>query len=107
MGALNERLKKEISDFDIANDNLEIELGKEKYQDKIPEIKKVIWHEINEADKLVLERLTTNNSRDFNGIKLLIHCRPIKTDFDSSLLLTGLLSVVAFYNFSIFKSKPP
>ena len=35
------------------------------------------------------------------------HCRPIKTDFDSSLLLTGLLSVVAFYNFSIFKSKPP
>jgi hypothetical protein len=49
MGALNERLKKEISDFDIANDNLEIELGKEKYQDKIPEIKKVIWHEINEA----------------------------------------------------------
>ena len=72
MGALNERLKKEISDFDIDNDNLEIELGKEKYQDKIPEIKKVIWNEINEADKLVLERLTTNNSRDFNGIKLLI-----------------------------------
>ena len=35
------------------------------------------------------------------------HCRPIKTDFDSSLLLTGLLSVVSFYNFSIFKSKPP
>ena len=72
MGALNERLKKEISDFDIDNDNLEIELGKEKYQDKIPEIKKVIWNEINEADKLVLERLTTNNSIDFNGIKLLI-----------------------------------
>lgn len=72
MGALNDRLKKEISDFDINNDNLEIELGKEKYQDKIPEIKKVIWNEINEADKLVLEKLTTSNSRDFNGIKLLI-----------------------------------
>lgn len=39
--------------------------------------------------------------------ELINHCRPIKTDFDSSLLLTGLLSVVSFYNFSIFKSKPP
>lgn len=72
MGALNERLKKEISDFDTENDNLEIELGKEKYQEKMPEIKNVIWNAINEADKLVLERLTNNQISDFHGIKLLI-----------------------------------
>jgi hypothetical protein len=72
MGALNERLKKEISDFDTENDNLEIELGKEKYQEKMPVIKYVIWNAINEADKLVLEKLTNNQTTDFHGIKLLI-----------------------------------
>jgi hypothetical protein len=57
------------------------------------------------TDSTVVYRLfSTRNMYTF--IKL-NHCRPIKTDFDSSLLLTGLLSVVSFYNFSIFKSKPP
>jgi len=32
MWHLNEALKKELEDFDIENENLEIELGKEKYQ---------------------------------------------------------------------------
>ncbi len=53
--------------------------------------------------------VTAINSTMIKNIEFVIpdHCRPIKTDFDSSLLLTGLLSVVSFYNFSIFKSKPP
>lgn len=72
MDSLNKKLKKEISGFDAENDNLEVELGKEKYQEIMPEIKNVIWNEINEADKLVLERLTTNQTTDFQGIKLLI-----------------------------------
>lgn len=72
MDSLNNQLKKEIGGFDAENDNLEIELGKEKYQEKMPEIKNVIWNEINEADKLVLERLTTNQTTEFHGIKLLI-----------------------------------
>lgn len=72
MDSLNNQLKKEIGGFDAENDNLEIELGKEKYQEKMPEIKNVIWNEINKADKLVLERLTTNQTTKFKGIKLLI-----------------------------------
>lgn len=72
MDSLNKKLKKEICGFDAENDNLEVELGKEKYQEIMPVIKNVIWNEINEADKLVLERLTTNQTTDFHGIKLLI-----------------------------------
>jgi hypothetical protein len=34
----------------MQNDNLEIELGKEQYQDKMPEIKKIIWEKVNQAD---------------------------------------------------------
>ncbi len=72
MRDLNEELKKKISDFDIENDNLEIELGKEKYQTQMPQIKKVIWDKVNRADILVLERIISNNIDEFNGIKLLI-----------------------------------
>lgn len=72
MWKLNEKLKSVIKDFDTDNDNLEIELGKDKYQDKMPEIKKVIWEEINEADKVVLDKITTNNTSDFEGIKLMV-----------------------------------
>lgn len=43
MDSLNKKLKKEISGFDAENDNLEVELGKEKYLEKMPEIKNVIW----------------------------------------------------------------
>lgn len=72
MWSLNEALKKEITDFDISNDNLEDELSKEKYQEKLPQIKKTIWNEVSNADILVLKKIIANKTNDFNGIKLLI-----------------------------------
>ncbi len=72
MSDLNEELKKKIDGFDTENDNLEIELGKEKYQEQMPLIKKVIWEKVNDADISVLERIISNNTDEFNGIKLLI-----------------------------------
>lgn len=72
MWNLNEKLKEVIEDFDSNNDNLEVELGKEKYKDIMPEIKQAIWQEVNNADKAVLNKITSNNTTDFEGIKLLI-----------------------------------
>ena len=72
MWKLNEKLKTTITDFDTDNDNLEIELGKEKYQKQMPEIKKVIWNEVDKADRVVLDKITVNDTSAFNGIKLLI-----------------------------------
>lgn len=72
MFKLNEKLKEEIIGFDTTNTNLELELGKEKYKNQIPEIKNVIWNEINGADIAVLEKITSNEIDSFKGIKLLI-----------------------------------
>lgn len=71
MWHLNEALKKELKDFDITNDNLEIELGKDKYEESMPEIKKIIWDTIHEKDIQVLERVLLDNP-EFNGVKALI-----------------------------------
>ncbi len=71
MWDLNEKLKKEIPQFDNSSDNLEIELGKDKYRDVLPEIKKIIWDEINNSDLSVLDKITSNNTEDFEGIKTL------------------------------------
>lgn len=72
MWSLNESLKKEITDFDTSNDNLEEELSKDKYREKLPQIKKTIWNEVNNADMSVLKKITSNETDIFNGIKLLI-----------------------------------
>ncbi len=72
MWDLNEELKSKIDGFDTENDNLEIELGKEKYQEIMAKIKKVIWRKVNDADISVLERIISNSTSEFNGIKLLI-----------------------------------
>lgn len=72
MWSLNESLKKAIKDFDTANDNLENELGKEKYQEKLPQIKNTIWNEVNEADVFVLKKIINNETDEFIGIKLLV-----------------------------------
>ena len=72
MRTLNETLKKEIDGFNTSNDNLEVELGKENYQKQMPQIRNVIWNKINEADISVLNKISTNNTSSFKGIKLLI-----------------------------------
>jgi len=72
MWDLNEALKKEIEDFDTSNDNLEDELGKPKYQEKLLQIKQTIWKEVNNADVSVLKKFIDNSTDDFNGVKFLI-----------------------------------
>jgi hypothetical protein len=69
---LNKELKDKLDKFDKTNNNLEIELGKEKYQVLMPQIKKIIWEKVNQADILVLQEIVLNNMNDFYGIKLLI-----------------------------------
>lgn len=69
MWHLNEALKVEIDDFDITSDNLEIELGKDKYIEQMPQIKKIIWDKVNESDLSVLTRIVSNNDGEFDGIK--------------------------------------
>ena len=69
---INELIKAKIPEFDQNCDNLEIELGKDKYLEKIPQIRNVIWNAIAEVDNKVLEKLLTSQNHDFDGIKKLI-----------------------------------
>ena len=73
------------------------------------EIRRLAWKIESTTEMLARnpKMFPESETRNVRKVVILKHCRPIKTDFDSSLLLTGLLSVVSFYNFSIFKSKPP
>ena len=71
MFQLNEEIGKQISGFDIDNDNLEKELSQEKYEQGMEEIKQVIWDTINQRDKEALQKLL-NRSHEFNGLQLLI-----------------------------------
>lgn len=72
MEDLNNALKSKITGFDATNGNLEIELGKDKYQKQMTQIKKTIWDKVINADISVLERITSNSNLEFIGIKLLI-----------------------------------
>jgi hypothetical protein len=72
MNTLNEILKDNISEFDKNCENLEVELGKEKYHEVMPQIRNIIWHAISTVDNEVLQKLLTSNSDDFNGIKKLV-----------------------------------
>lgn len=72
MNDLNDLLKANVVDFDSTNTNLEVELGKDKYQPKMPEIRKLIWQKIEEADSKVLEEFIVGNIEKYNGIKRLI-----------------------------------
>lgn len=87
MWALNESLKKEIEDFDTANDNLEEELGNDKYKNQMSEIRSVIWNDVNAADTAVLNQIISNNTAEYDGIRALVdkfigahpHCVDIVT----------------------------
>ena len=72
MNTLNGILKDNISEFDKNCENLEVELGKEKYHEVMPQIRNIIWHAISTVDNEVLQKLLTSNSDDFNGIKKLV-----------------------------------
>lgn len=72
MGKLNEIIKEKISEFDQTSDNLEIELGKDKYLELMPQIRNIIWDAISNIDKIILEKLLTSNIEEFDGIKKLV-----------------------------------
>jgi hypothetical protein len=57
MEDLNAQIKEKIDNFDESNANLETELGKDKYEKKMPKIKGVIWDAVNQADISVLEKI--------------------------------------------------
>lgn len=103
MWDLNEELKKKIKDFDTKNDNLEIELGKEKYQEQMPQIKKVIWEKVNGADISVLNRIISNSTDEFNGIKLLIEkfieAHPKVVNIVTTNYDRVLEYIMSYYNF--------
>ncbi len=103
MKVLNEELKNKIDDFDTTNDNLEIELGKEKYQEQMPQIKKVIWEKVNSADISVLERIISNCTDEFNGIKLLIEkfieAHPKVVNIVTTNYDRVLEYIMSYYNF--------
>lgn len=72
MWSLNESIKKEIPEFDQTNENLEIELGKDKYRELMPQIRKIIWDEISKVDKKVLEDFLVYENNIFDGVRKLV-----------------------------------
>lgn len=94
MTQLNDALRKKIEDFNPTNENLENELGKSEYEERMPEIRKVVWDTVNQADKQVHERLSQDNFDDLEPIKNMIEkfrdCHPkivniITTNYDCIL----------------------
>ena len=104
MNRLNDALKNKIEDFNATNENLENELGKPEYEERMPEIRKTVWDTVNQADKQVYEKLTGGNSDDIEPIKNIIEkfreCHPrvvniITTNYDRILEY-----VMSYYNIS-------
>lgn len=94
MVQLNNVLREKIEGFNITNENLENELGKDEYKEKMPEIRRVVWDTVNQADKQVHERLSQGNFDDLEPIKNMIEkfrdCHPkivniITTNYDCIL----------------------
>ena len=68
---LNEALKERIDGFDAENDNLELELSKDKYTDQMPQVKRIIWELVHSDDISVLDRIISSSYAEFEGIRLL------------------------------------
>ena len=105
MSQLNDALKKKIADFNATNENLENELGKDEYKEKMPEIRRVVWDTVNQADKEVHEKLTKGNFDDLEPIKNMIEkfrdCQPrvvniITTNYDCILEYTMAYHTIPF-----------
>ncbi len=68
MGDLNRALQEKINGFNPENENLEIELGKTKYEENLPKIKKIIWDTVNNAEKNIAQKLMCSETNDFSAI---------------------------------------
>ena len=117
MAQLNDALRKKIEDFNPTNENLENELGKPEYEERMPEIRKAVWDMVNQADRQVYEKLTAGNPDDIEPIKNMIEkfqdCHPkvvniITTNYDRILEYTMAYHTIPFTDgfsgrdFSIF-----
>ena len=117
MAQLNDALKEKIEGFNITNENLETELGKPEYEERMPEIRKAVWDTVNQADRQVYEKLTAGNFDDLEPIKNMIEkfreCHPrvvniITTNYDRILEYTMAYHTIPFTDgfsgrdFSIF-----
>lgn len=71
MNDLNNILKEKFDFFDKNNTNLEEELGKDKYEKHINEIRKSIWSCVEQKDVEILNKILIDFDR-FKGIKQLI-----------------------------------
>ena len=94
MSNLNHALKEEIDDFNTTNNNLENELGKSKYEKRMPDIRRIIWNTVAQADKQVRKKLTQGSFDDFEPIQKIINkfrdCHPrvvniVTTNYDCVL----------------------
>ena len=72
MDQLNDALKNKIKGFNATNENLENELSKPEYEEKMPEIRRVVWDTVNQADKQVHKKLTKGNFDGLEPIKNMI-----------------------------------
>jgi hypothetical protein len=101
MSTLNGILKDTVPEFDKDCDNLEVELGKDKYHEVMPQIRNVIWHAISTVDNEVLQNLLVSNSDDFNGIKKLVEkisdAHPKVTNIITTNYDRILENVLSFY----------
>lgn len=70
MSKLKEEIGKALPSFDMTCTDLEAELGKEKYEADLPQIRKTIRNVVCSAD-MTAKRILLKNSDDFDGIKRL------------------------------------
>lgn len=71
MQDLNKTISEKVKSFDGSNNNLEEELGKDKYLKILSEIRQIIWDRINEADRKILSDLLSNRDK-YSGVLTLI-----------------------------------
>lgn len=77
MTELNRCISEQISSFDGKSNNLEDELGKDKYLSILPDIRKIIWKTVKEADEKNITQILQDSSK-YDGIYKLI-CKCIGT----------------------------
>lgn len=71
MQDLNGALKSQFPSFNESNNNLEDELGKDKYRDNFPNMKALIYETVRERDLKVLTDILNDPSK-YEGIKRMI-----------------------------------